>query len=430
MRLRKKTKVFTKKFTKVYLIATACAAAVIIGWFALFWLFLDSYEKSVPENVASQVFGMYFSEQSADKLYAREKSSLSEFETLSSYAAYFSEKAAGGAMRMHSVPSSAEDIKRYAVFSGNSRFAEFELKQSAGFRMQIWKLSDISVDYDYFETFDIVVPAGYAVYVNGSRAGGTHKTEAEVQTLLAGLNDIYTIEGLLAEPAVEVRPAGGASLTLSYDADDKEFSAIPKITADILDIFSLYINGHKIDDSFLIREGIRTAETDRLRLSRKIYSVPVVFDEPEVRVVSEAGIDGVIIDKGESGFVQEVAYDSGLEARFTDLAIDAATTYAKFITNNSSLAELRRYFETGTHIYEVIRTSEVYWYTTHAGFWFENIAASEFFTSDGETFSSRVTFDQYIRRNAANLHMFPLDVTLFFRESSGRFLVYDMISNT
>jgi hypothetical protein len=99
------------------------------------------------------------------------------------------------------------------------------------------------------------------------------------------------------------------------------------------------------------------------------------------------------------------------------------------MTNNSSLAELRGSFETETATYEALRKSEVYWYTDHIGYWFENIEASEFFDHGGDVFSCRVTLDQYIKRTETDTRLFPLDITLFFRNVNGKYLVYNLIGN-
>ena len=422
-------KIFKGKFKKVYLFGMTAACIGIICWLVFFWLRLDAFEKSIPENVASQIFSQYFEGSDFQKLYQWEKSSFSDLESSSNYTAYLLEKAGGREMRLQSIRAVFDDTKKFAVFSGGDIFAEFELRQDDGFFGKIWELSGVNTFIRTIEPFEIIVPEGYSVLVGGMPVSQSYKSSSAVQCIFAGSHDIYTIENMISHPVVEVREGGGTARTLTYNEDANVYSAIPTVQAKVLEGFTLYINGIPVSDSFLTAEGERAAETDRLRLTRKTYTFYSNFDDPELTVKSLSGIEGSLVYTEDGNFFQEIVYDSELEALHKDYAIDAAMTYARFITNNSTLAELRRYFEAGTPIFEVIRTTEVYWYTTHLSYWFENVNASEFVKRDEDTFSARVTFDQFIRRTARDLHQFPLDVTLFIRNVDGRFLVYDMISN-
>ena len=406
--------------------ATLCITAGL----AVFWKNLDKYEKSQPGYAAEQVFTQYFKEIDFDTLYELEKPALSDFEIYGNYMAYLKKKAGDTPRSFRSAPTGLPDMKKYAVYADDNLFAEFELKHIEGHGKQGWALAGVHTIFTKIEDFYIIAPAGFPVYVNGKPADNRYKAAGVILNPMASPADVYKISGLIAEPAVEVRYGNGDTEPLAYNAANNAYIYARTITADILPGSSLYINSVKADDSFIIREDIRSEETDRLGLNRSRYRITDCFDKPAVHVVDRSGSEGVIREMGDWTYIQEVLFDTELQGRFGAFAINAAKEYARFMTNNSSLAELRKYFETGTRLYDDIRKSEVVWYTDHIGHWFENAAVSEFYRQDGEAFSCRVTFDQYIQRTERDIRVFPLDVTLFIRGGGEKFLVFDMISNS
>ena len=358
---------------------------------------------------------------------------ISKLETLENYTAYLTERAGSGERNYIKIPDDAEypeaGVKRYVVFSDNTGIAEFELKEKSGIFGKFWKLSGVRTIFKNIDELKIIVPASYNVFINGKSVDENYKTSAGLSSAMAGTYDIYTISGLIAKPIIEVK-SDNRVVDLSYDSDANEYSAIPLLMADIIDNFALYINGLQIDDTFLIKDDIKTEETNRMRLHRKIYRIPFgLGGQPIISVVSAAGKEGVLTEKDKLHFVQEFVSDSDLENQFKERAIAAAKTYTRFMTFDTTIRELQRYFESGTQIYQMIRTSEVYFYTPHRDSWFEKEKASEFFARENETFSCRVTFDNCIRRTANDLFRFPLDVTLFFRKIGGQFMVYNMLIN-
>ena len=201
------------------------------------------------------------------------------------------------------------------------------------------------------------------------------------------------------------------------------------LTVEILDGSTLYINDSEIGDGYLTATGIRRPEADRLNMKYNRYQMTSNLGVTAMTVVDKAGREGAIAGGAGLKYVQEIIYDDALFAKFGSLAADAATTYAKYMTNNAKLSDLRVFFETGTATYEALRRSEVHWYTDHIANWFENIVASEFFDHGGGTFSCRVTLDQYIKRTETDTKLFPLDITLFFRKTDDKFLVFELIGN-
>ena len=429
-------KILTGKFGKIYLALTAVLTAGIACWLVLLWLRLDVYENSVPENAAAQVFNRYFKELAFDKLFALEKSAVSKLETVDSYTAYVTEKAGSGKRNFIKIPEDMElpaDFsaaeKKYLVFADGVRFAEFGLEEKTGVFGKTWKLSGIRTIFDTADTYTVAVPVGCDVYVNGKPLGDDSKTGNGLSGVMAGTYDIYTISGLIARPVIDAK-INKRSIDVTFDGETNEYSAIPVLMVDIIESFTLFVNGIQIDDSFLLRDNIETAETSRLKLHRKIYRIPFgLGGEPYVSIVSVAGKEKILENSGDHHFVQQIVSDPDLEGQFKDRAINAAKTYSMFMTMDTNIRELQKYFESGTRIFRMVYSSEVFYFTEHQKSYFENETASDFFAWDNDIFSCRVTFDNYILRTASDLFCFPLDVTLFFRRVGEQFMVFDMIIN-
>jgi len=417
------------KFKKIYLISVAALTAVILGVFVYLWINMATFEKSSPDNVAFHVFNEYFREFAVNKLFTMEKSNLSNLESLDNYSEYLTKKAGNRDMKYQSMSSDTSGIKKYAVFSDGAGFGEFELTERKGLFSPVWELTAVRTVYEYLDAFDIAAPAGSDIFVNGKRLDKNYIKSEGLFNEMAGTYNIYSVQGLISTAVVEAR-IGGITKTLAYDSEFNEYSAIPVIIADIVDTYTLMINGRRISDSYLLKDGIKTDEMNRLRLYRKIYRIPFGLNEPvNVSIAGINGTENAISDSGNLHFIQEIVYDSNLEAQYRQHCISAAQTYALFMTLNTNLTGLQRYFQTGTQIYEVIRTSEVYFYTPHINQYFEKVTASEFFARENDTFSCRITFEHHVWRTAYEHFVFPLDVTLFFRRVGSQYMVYDMISN-
>ena len=423
----------TTNFKKIYFSTMAVLTAVIVFWLVFIWMRLDTYENSIAENAAKRVFNQYFKELAFNKLLELEVTYVSKLETLENYTAYLTERAGSGERKFAKIQEDPENpspgIKRYVVFSDNTGIAEFELKEQAGIFGKAWKISGVHTVFENIEEIKIIAPAECDVFVNNKSVGKNYKTSAGLSSAMSGTYDIYTLSGLIANPVIEAK-ANGRVMDLTFDSGANEYSPIPVLTADIINSYTLFINDVQIDDSFLVKDGIKTEETDRLRLNRKIYRIPFgLSGEPNISIVSAAGKEGIIKNSGDLLFVQEFVSDIDLEKQFKERAIAAAKTYSRFMTFTTTIRELQRYFESGTHIYQMIRTSEVYFYTPHRDNWFENENATEFFERENETFSCRVTFDNCLRRATNEQFRFPLDITLFFRKIGSQFMVYDMMIN-
>ena len=422
-----KKNAFSKQFLDGYFKVMGIALACIVCGLAVFWLYLDRHEKALPYHTADRVFAMCFAGPDYDVLYAQERHGLSVFETKESYISHVRRKAEAGERLYRSVPSGEDSIKKYGVYADNVRFAEFELTQNGG---SAWRLSGLRATLDCPEDAQIVVPTDSVAYINGRMLGDTDKIGSLVLDDLAGSHDVYAITGMLLDPEAEMRYREGGTAPLEYVRETNSYMPqMREITADILEGGVLYIGDAVVGDAYRVDTGIEMEETAWLNMRYDRYQLAGRFGGRSPKAVGPFGWAGVLEALEDGRYVQKIPYDEALELAYSTLAKDAAMAYAKYMTNDSSMAEVRRYFATGTAIYDAIRTSEVIWYTNHIGYSFENVIASAFVDLGEGGFACRVTLDHYIQRTAVDTRYFPLDITLFFSDVNGRPLVTDLISN-
>jgi hypothetical protein len=413
-------------------------AAAFFGY-TWFWRYLETYQTgedaklglSKPDAIADGVFDEYFADFDYERFYNAEGANRSEFESFEHYAAFINEKTEGKQLEYISVPSGSADIKKYAVLAGDAYLAEFTLKtQRDSADKPLWAFDGVRTVYDrVLEPFDIVVPENSKVFINGVPVSGDYVTNYEIPSFFEGPHTRYNIANLLFEPKITAFLPDGTETELLYDGAENAYSQPPKvITADVLSDSVLYVNGEKAGNEYIINGNVGDDAAARMKMRYVRYRFAGSFGR--LTLLAESSLGRLFILSGSGGiYKQEIRYDEELRERFADFAGEAAKTYAMYMTNDSSLTAVRKYFESGTETYEAIRTSEVYWYTNHIGFNFENIEASEFYRHDAETFSCRVTLDHYVVRTQTDTRYFPLDVTFFIKVSNGNAMIVEMISN-
>ena len=196
----------------------------------------------------------------------------------------------------------------------------------------------------------------------------------------------------------------------------------------------LYVNGIEPGESYITTDDITTESCKRVPegvegIKLCEYKVEGMLLPPEVKVINRHGEESKLVyDEKEDIFVEELAYDSISEERKT-LVTDAAQTYAKYVTLDASLWNVGQYFDTNSDTYNNIRISETRWYTYHIRFEFKDVEVKEYYVYDENTFSVRYSCNHYVYRTQTEEFLFPLDLTLYFKNINGKYLVYDMISN-
>lgn len=107
------------------------------------------------------------------------------------------------------------------------------------------------------------------------------------------------------------------------------------------------------------------------------------------------------------------------------MLLGAAEVHAKYMIRQATAAQLQKYFDSESQIYNTIRKSEI-WIRNTAGHSFENEAIHEFTRYSPDLFSARVTMDMSVRRGNGTIKPYAVDSTFFFRRTAGGWRAYEM----
>ncbi len=135
--------------------------------------------------------------------------------------------------------------------------------------------------------------------------------------------------------------------------------------------------------------------------------MPVSYD-PETRTFTE----------------QTVANTIGEEER--NAALEAAKTYALYMIEKSSAKEVAKYFDSTTDTYKTIVKSEIWWTQANNGAKFSDEKVSGYARYTDDLFSVRVSMSLNVTRTDGTIKTFPVDTTLFFKQTGGKWKCFLM----
>lgn len=145
--------------------------------------------------------------------------------------------------------------------------------------------------------------------------------------------------------------------------------------------------------------------------------------QAEVTVLDQEGQTAPLSYEDGCFAAAEPAEEPGGEER--SALVGATQTYARYMIREANAEQLRRYFDSGSQIYQTIRSSEI-WIKNTAGHSFENEDISEFCRYSRSLFSARVKMDMNVRRNNGTLKGYHMDSTLFFHRTANGWRAYEM----
>ncbi len=206
------------------------------------------------------------------------------------------------------------------------------------------------------------------------------------------------------------------------------------VSARIYKDSKIYINDIELADSYITADDITTDSCKHVPegvvgILMREYKVENLLLKPSVKVINRYGNESnLVYDEKNNVYVEEITFDEPTED-IIKRATDAAQTYAKYITLDASLNTLSKFFDSTSNTYKNIKISETKWYTTHIGYEFEDVKLKEYYRYDENTFSIRYSCNHQVYRTRTDIHTFPLDLTLYFKNIKGNYYVYDMVSN-
>lgn len=206
------------------------------------------------------------------------------------------------------------------------------------------------------------------------------------------------------------------------------------VSVKILDGSKLYLNGIEVDQSHIKESNITTDSCKHMPdgvngITYNLYTVEDLMLKPDVKITDAHGNEKTpVYDEEGKMYVEEIPYSTPPTEIYNRVE-EAVQTYAKYMTLDSSLAKVKQYFDASSHTYTYIRTSDTWCYTPHIGFEFKDIELSEYYKYDENTFSARYKCNHHVYRTKTDTFLFPLDLTLYFKNIGGTFYCYDMVTN-
>lgn len=145
----------------------------------------------------------------------------------------------------------------------------------------------------------------------------------------------------------------------------------------------------------------------------------------DVSVLDENGGEvPVTLDTGSGCFVvEEPAAEPTEEERA--MLIGAAEVYARYMIRAANSAQLQKYFDSGSEIYQTIRSSEI-WIKTTSGHSFTDEAVNEFYRYGEDMFSARVSMHMDVKRANGTTKPYEVDSTIFFHRKNGALRAFEM----
>ena len=234
---KKKGKKKLSGFTKFIIIYAAALAFILIVGSIIFYIFLNMLEKSQPYNTAEEITAQFNSgsESLTEYLLENSDTAVSLEPDIETVIEYYVESIGADENTFSYVESSAyvEDAPAYNITLDGETIAEITLTYESKkmFGLKNWQLSSVNIA-DYITgtlEYDVTVPAGSVVCVNGITLDDTYLTdEDETPEILANVTeyietvpsyDTYHITGLVNEPELTAEDPDGNALALSLSDD-------------------------------------------------------------------------------------------------------------------------------------------------------------------------------------------------------------------
>lgn len=174
---------------------------------------------------------------------------------------------------------------------------------------------------------------------------------------------------------------------------------------------------------------VQTTETAAERyLPEGVYGRRTILWQSQgndVTVLDEKGSEVPLALDTDSGcfLVEEPEETPTQEER--DALIGAAEVYARYMIRAANSAQLQKYFDSESAIYQTIRSSEI-WIKTTSGHSFSDETVEEFYRYGEDMFSARVSMHMDVKRSNGTTKPYEVDSTLFFHRTDGGWRAFEM----
>lgn len=328
------------------------------------------------------------------------------------------------------------------IISLNSWLRSYELSQPIYKAEDIFNIYYNSRDYLklYEESTEKISPYETAVHYSDYMKSNHNDKEMSFYSVPAGMGDKHKYcvkigDEKISEFVISKNPES-ENITDKWILDEIKciYKQIEPLKVSVMTGSTLYINGIEVSRDLIKESKIETESCSHMPegvsgITYEEYEIPGLITQPDIKVTDADGIESTVeYDQNKNMYRAAVNYSESLKADMSELAVKAAQSYAKYMTQDNYLGNLKCYFDVNSKIYNYIRTAETWCYTPHNSYEFKDVNISEFYSYSDEVFSCRYSANQYIYRTVET-HVFPIDITLYFKKIDDGFYVYDMVTN-
>lgn len=281
-----------------------------------------------------------------------------------------------------------------------------------------------------------------AAHIESYLAELTEGKTLSLQTLSSGLGSVtqYTIKcdekkfGTMAMIRSDEKTEHGFDL---YDLYSVKLNTklLNEVSIQIPQGYTLAVNGLAADEKYCLGDTVTTPSADFMPegVSGILYTT-YRFDRmcamPEFTVWGADGREtAVYYDEKKAVYVAEILYDDALAAQHGEYVKEAAMAYATYMQNDTSFAQIKKYFDPASAIYSQLRTSATMWVIDHDGYTFRDVEASEFYAYSEDVFSCRVCLTHVLKYNGLKDYFDQVDMTFYLRRVDDRYLIYNSFNN-
>ncbi|MBQ9929530.1 MAG: hypothetical protein IJO72_01940 [Oscillospiraceae bacterium] len=229
----KKLQAGARRFYRVYFITIAVVLCLFLLLMIPLHSWLVRFETTQPDHRSQEVFTQLFASQDWGKLYDAAKLADTEFETRDDFITYMQARVSAAAdkeITFYETSAGLSKDHKYVVQLGKDRLATFTLAGTVDEKSgkTEWSISSLQLDIVSSKSIRIQRLPGYTVLLNGKEVSDAYlvrliSTKAE-DYLPEGVHG-YVIEelcvdGLMAEPIVEVRNEEGYTVPTVFSVAD------------------------------------------------------------------------------------------------------------------------------------------------------------------------------------------------------------------
>ena len=262
----------------------------------------------------------------------------------------------------------------------------------------------------------------------------------------AELTYIETSAGLSGDKKYIVKLGDEKIATFTLEGEAEHLTDIPDWQLGKIELFfdreeSFYIqsmDGHKVlvndvalDDSFTIQRA-STAAQDYLPIGTTGARVCTQYISdlmavPTVSVFDEQGKEMPVSYNEETRTFIEQTEANTITEEQKEAALGAAKAYCQWMIAKGSRADIAKYFDASSDIYNtIIRTTEL-WMQKNNGYRFSDESVTDFCGYSDSLFSVRVAVNLNVTRTDGTVKTYEYNQALFFRkQSTGKWLCYAM----